>query len=70
MRSLLLGLVLAFAAGCGGTSSETPWPAEPEGPTLGPQGELGPAASARQGESRPGGPRGGEAPAVRDAGPR
>jgi hypothetical protein len=29
--------------GCGGSSSETPWPAEPEGKTLGPSGETAPS---------------------------
>jgi hypothetical protein len=39
---LNLAIVLALAlsaSGCGGSSSETPWPAEPEGKTLGPSGE-------------------------------
>lgn len=36
-------VVLVFLAlGCGGSSSETPWPAEPEGKLLGPAGELAP----------------------------
>ncbi|MEO7329289.1 MAG: hypothetical protein ABI193_11965 [Minicystis sp.] len=39
--ALLLGsfLILASIAACGGSSSETPWPVEPEGPALGPAGE-------------------------------
>jgi hypothetical protein len=42
-KLLLLSLPLvlvALASGCGGSSSETPWPAEPEGPALGPSGET------------------------------
>ena len=40
------GLLFAslLAASCGGSSSETPWPLEPETPTLGPAGESGPGA--------------------------
>lgn len=34
-----VALVL-FAVGCGGSASETPWPAEPEGKLLGPAGET------------------------------
>jgi hypothetical protein len=30
------------ALGCGGSASETPWPAEPEGKLLGPAGETAP----------------------------
>ena len=42
-RNLLtLPLLLALAA-CGGSSSETPWPAEPQGPALGPADESAPA---------------------------
>ncbi len=39
--ALLLGslLILGSIAACGGSSSETPWPVEPEGPGLGPAGE-------------------------------
>lgn len=34
-------VALAFVAlGCGGSASETPWPAEPEGKLLGPAGET------------------------------
>ena len=36
----LLGAALAA---CGGSSSETPWPAEPENAALGPAGESGAA---------------------------
>jgi hypothetical protein len=32
-------LVAATAASCGGSSSETPWPIEPEASQLGPTGE-------------------------------
>jgi len=30
-----------IAAACGGSSTESPWPVEPETPILGPQGEEG-----------------------------
>ena len=46
MRVALLAIFVSLvplASGCGGTSSETPWPHEPEGKTLGPAGESGPA---------------------------
>src|SRR5438270_90057 len=33
-----------WLSACGGSSSETPWPAEPENTVLGPAGEPGPAA--------------------------
>jgi hypothetical protein len=36
---LSMGLALAGAAGCGGSSSETPWPVEPDGVDLAPEGE-------------------------------
>ncbi len=42
MRRLLIlaGCLLGAAlAACGGSSSETPWPAEPENAALGPAGE-------------------------------
>lgn len=39
-------LVGAALAACGGSSSETPWPAEPENAPLGPAGESGPATEA------------------------
>ncbi|HVK63367.1 MAG TPA: hypothetical protein VM694_02775 [Polyangium sp.] len=43
MRSrFLLVLCVLSLFGCGGSSSETPWPAEPEGPALGPAGETSP----------------------------
>ena len=38
---LMWSLVLAMGA-CGGTSSETPWPVEPESRPLGPSGESSP----------------------------
>ncbi|KYF89323.1 hypothetical protein BE20_12725 [Sorangium cellulosum] len=43
MRSgtLLLPCALLIGA-CGGSSSETPWPAEPERPALGPADEAAP----------------------------
>jgi hypothetical protein len=45
MRASNASLGLAFAvacslAACGGTSSETPWPVEPDDVDLGPAGEL------------------------------
>ena len=37
---ILVGCLLGAAlAACGGSSSETPWPAEPENAALGPAGE-------------------------------
>ena len=37
---ILVGCLLGTAlAACGGSSSETPWPAEPENAALGPAGE-------------------------------
>ena len=41
----LFVLLFAAAMGCGGSSSETPFPAEPEGQTLGPAGETSPTGS-------------------------
>jgi hypothetical protein len=40
-RALILCVCLSGAAlaACGGSSSETPWPAEPENAALGPAGE-------------------------------
>ncbi len=43
---LCVCLVGAALAACGGSSSETPWPAEPENAALGPAGESGPAVQA------------------------
>ncbi|WP_231864568.1 MULTISPECIES: hypothetical protein [Sorangium] len=47
MRSgtLLLPFTLLLGA-CGGSSSETPWPAEPRGPALGPTDEASPDGPA------------------------
>ena len=44
-RGILLFSFLSalLTLGCGGSSSETPWPREPEGPALGPAGESGAA---------------------------
>lgn len=36
---ILVMLAAAAVLGCGGSSSETPWPVEPEGATPGPAGE-------------------------------
>jgi hypothetical protein len=42
---ILCGCLLGTAlAACGGSSSETPWPAEPENAALGPAGEAAPGA--------------------------
>jgi len=46
---MLRGLVVAVAvaaAGCGGSSSETPWPVEPLDHEPGPQGEAPPRGDA------------------------
>lgn len=44
---ILCGCLLGAAlAACGGSSSETPWPAEPENAALGPAGESGSAIEA------------------------
>ncbi|WP_437733832.1 hypothetical protein [Sorangium sp. So ce1335] len=43
--TLLLPFSLLLGA-CGGSSSETPWPAEPESPALGPADEASPAGDA------------------------
>ncbi|MDC0679419.1 MULTISPECIES: hypothetical protein [Sorangium] len=47
MRSgtLLVPFILLLGA-CGGSSSETPWPAEPRGPALGPTDEASPEGPA------------------------
>jgi hypothetical protein len=39
--SILAMLAAAALSSCGGTSSETPWPTEPQGTALGPAGESG-----------------------------
>jgi hypothetical protein len=64
MRALVCGALLALS-GCGGTSSETPWPVEPDDLTPGPSGESPaaepkPAAVAEE-------PDGGEAPRQKKA---
>lgn len=45
MRIAGLLLVGIFAAACGGSASETPWPVEPDSKALGPAGERGPGAA-------------------------
>ena len=45
-RSLLFSSLFIVLAACGGSSSETPWPAEPRGPGLGPAGESDPVEAA------------------------
>jgi hypothetical protein len=42
---LFFSFVLIALAACGGSSSETPWPAEPESPVLGPAGESMPSGA-------------------------
>lgn len=42
---LVLSSLLLLPA-CGGSSSETPWPAEPQGPALGPDDEAPPPGMA------------------------
>jgi hypothetical protein len=44
--SVAVVLVCASLGACGGSSSETPWPVEPEGAALGPSGEAAPAGAA------------------------
>jgi hypothetical protein len=39
LLSILAMLAAAALCSCGGTSSETPWPTEPQGAALGPAGE-------------------------------
>jgi hypothetical protein len=45
-RILLMSALLLAPAACGGSSSETPWPAEPQGAALGPADESAPAGSS------------------------
>jgi hypothetical protein len=48
---ILVGCLLGTAlAACGGSSSETPWPAEPENTALGPAGESATSATRVAGE--------------------
>lgn len=53
-KPVLCILALSFVGGalagaaCGGSSSESPWPAEPDSPVLGPEGEEGAARPADQ----------------------
>jgi hypothetical protein len=42
-------LGLAWAGACGGSSSDTPWPAEPDNPPPGPLGEGSPGAELADG---------------------
>lgn len=42
---LLAPLVLLALTACGGSSSETPWPVEPDAPPPGPAGEAAPAGA-------------------------
>lgn len=49
------GLLIAglFVASCGGSSSETPWPVEPEATVQGPAGEASPAGAALDERAEP-----------------
>lgn len=53
LSSLLIAIALSSALGCGGSSSETPWPREPEGPDLGPAGESAPASAPVEAPAEP-----------------
>lgn len=48
--ALMIPLALALLAGCGGSSSETPWPAEPVGSAFEPVGESAAPPAAGSGE--------------------
>jgi hypothetical protein len=39
LTPLWIALLAALAASCGGSSSETPWPVEPDPSVMGPRGE-------------------------------
>jgi hypothetical protein len=41
LLAVLTATAIAAASACGGSSSETPWPVEPEGTAPGPEGESG-----------------------------
>ena len=47
---LLPFVLLLLPTACGGSSSETPWPAEPSGPALGPDDEADPTDARPPGE--------------------
>lgn len=49
----LIAIAISSALGCGGSSSETPWPREPEGPALGPAGESAPAGAPAEAPAAP-----------------
>lgn len=59
MRSLFVLLASVLVA-CGGSASETPWPAEPDTPALGPAGETSPGNL----DDTRGAPDGGQGPSV------
>jgi hypothetical protein len=40
LSPILVAILAALAASCGGSSSETPWPVEPDPSKLGPSGEA------------------------------
>lgn len=41
LLAVLTATAIAAASACGGSSSESPWPVEPEGAAPGPEGESG-----------------------------
>jgi hypothetical protein len=41
LLAVLTAAAIAAASACGGSSSESPWPVEPEGTAPGPEGESG-----------------------------
>lgn len=61
---LVLSSSLLLLPACGGSSSETPWPAEPQGPALGPDDEASPPGATVTPQV-PVNEGGGEAPAER-----
>src|SRR5690348_1309330 len=61
-------IAVLLSVGCGGTSSETPWPVEPMGTVLGPSGESAPAGARGEPEPEPEGDAGAE-PAHRESPP-
>ena len=66
MRLLLAGCLLGAAlAACGGSSSETPWPAEPQNASL-----LGPAGESPSGGAGPIPDAGAPAPRPTDRAPK
>jgi hypothetical protein len=54
MRLPAFASILLLVAACGGTSSETPWPREPENVDLGPAGERATEDAPFEQGSKPG----------------